>query len=74
MILLGLQPKNALFKPDMETSSAGSATLGDTSWATVILQLGSSISWGGHRTYFVDEGGTIWVGTPHNIERKSLIF
>ena len=23
---------------------------------------------GGHRTYFVD-GGTIGVGTPHNIER-----
>ena len=26
---------------------------------------------GGHRTYFVD-GGTIGVGTPHNIDRKNL--
>ena len=26
---------------------------------------------GGHRTYFVD-GGTIRVGTPHNIDRKNL--
>ena len=26
---------------------------------------------GGHCTYFID-GGTIWVGTPHNIERTYM--
>ena len=34
----------------------------------------TQVSVGGHRTYFVDEGGTIGVGTPYSIERKSLTF
>ena len=52
----------------LPTTSAGSATLGDTSQARLIIQLGprpsingrtlhrNGIMGGGYRTYFVDEG------------------
>ena len=55
------------------TSSAGSATLGDISWAIIILQLGASISWG-DTAHTLLMGGAIGVETSHKIERKSLTF
>ena len=55
----------------LKTSTAGSATLGDTSWATIILQLESSISWGGHRTYFVNGGEQLGWGHRTTLKERA---
>ena len=59
----------------VETSLAGSATLRDTSWARLTIELTSwNLPDSQHcleSTYFVNRG-TIWVGTTNNIDRKNL--
>ena len=41
--LLPNSPRNEICMIPVMTSSAGSATLGDTSWATILFQLGLNI-------------------------------